>query len=172
MGIAVNRVALGYNYAKGSDIYQRIAGACPVGTGLLDGSSLICKAAGLAWFVAPRSTEILTTRAEGGETASVACAVLVTGFSDWFVPTIGQLGNPGYICRNNWVTCTPGVGITTNYCTTCNYASCTIVVYTVFKGPTFTRYNVQEFGTGVVGCFDVGDTTNLARYRTFRCVTY
>ena len=177
MGIAVNRVALGYNYAKGSDIYQRIAGACAVGTGLFDGSSLICKAGGVAWFVAPRSSQIICTRVGGGETAAVDCAVLVTGLSGWFVPTIGQLENPGYCCRVNWVTCTPGVGVSTNYTTrnpntctpgvACAYASTSIGQ--VFKGPT--TYYIQNFADGIIGCYDINDTS-CAFYRTFRCVTY
>jgi hypothetical protein len=173
MVIAVNKVVLGLNYANKNIPYIRTARACPAGTPLPDGSALICKAGGLAWFVAPRSTELLTTRTAGGETNSVTCAAAVTGVSGWFVPTIGQLGNPGYSCRVNWVTCTPDVGISTNYCTTCFYASTsTFVVPGSYKVAPETYYQIKEFATGTNSCYNVNDATSLARYRTFRCITY
>jgi hypothetical protein len=170
MSINVNRVVVGVNYSDRNVAYTRSARG-PVGGTLPDGSSLICKAGGLAWFVSPRSTELLTTRVAGGETNSINCAVAVTGVSGWFVPTSAQLNNPGYLCRVNWVTCTPGVGVSTNYSTSCCYASTTLICQCVYKAPANCFQVVQSFANGTVVCLCCTDTTPL-RYRTFRCITY
>ena len=175
MGISVNKVAVGYNYTKctASDVYRRFASCCPAGTGLFDGSSIICKAGGTAWFVAPRSTEIYCPNNPNPEADSLACVTLVTGISDWFLPDSTLLNNPGYVCRNNWVTCTPGVGISTNYTTcitgqVCSYYSTTGAY--IFKGPN--NRLMQNFGDGGVSCYDLNDATNKMALRRFRCVTY
>jgi len=92
---------------------------CPVGTTLLDGSRIICKAGGTAWIVAPYCTEaILNTRWAGGqynttlvgdkccicEWSELETQLINCGFNpcDWFVPSYTQLQNPGYVCKANW----------------------------------------------------------------------
>ena len=155
------------------DPFYRTALLCPLGTPAIRGDgadvgSLLCKAGGLAWFVAPKSSEILCTRPQGGEQAALDCVVKVTGITDWFVPNTDFLNNPGYVCKQNWNTCIKGVGITTNYVTCCYYGSTTIVA--ISKGPT--NYQIQELGAGVISCYDVNDATNNVLYRTIRCITY
>ena len=90
---------------------------CPVGTALLDGSRIICKAGGTAWIVAPSCTQVNSQWA-GGQYNSTAvgdkCCIcewsgletqlISCGFNpcDWFVPSCTQLYNPGFVCRTNW----------------------------------------------------------------------
>ena len=89
---------------------------CPEGTVLPDGSAIICKAGGTAWIVAPISTQVggatwngTTTDLVGDKCcvcdwSSLCTALVSAGFNpgDWFVPSCGQLQNPGYVCRTNW----------------------------------------------------------------------
>ena len=109
MALNVNRVTLGFNYNNyDTSYFSRVAKACPVSsTALADGSFLICKAGGMAWFVSPNSTQIGSTW--GGSSAvspwgSLSACLSARGYTptQWFVPSIGQLQNPGYLCRDNW----------------------------------------------------------------------
>jgi len=92
--------------------------ACPVGTILPDGSSIICKNGGTAWIVAPSCTQVNGATWNGSTTACLgrpaSCIsdwptlnslMLQCGFnpSDWFVPSISEL-QMGYLCRCNWDT--------------------------------------------------------------------
>ena len=65
-----------------------------------EGGFLICKASPLRWVVSPRSAEVSRTwylRNDANTTAQS-----VSGCTGWFVPTISQLQNPGYLCRSFW----------------------------------------------------------------------
>jgi hypothetical protein len=90
-----------------------------VGATLIDGSKLICKAGGTAWFVAPESTQIGSAWANGqynfsqlgdkcciSEWGTLGSLLSSTIFNyvatEWFVPSRDQLANPGYLCRTNW----------------------------------------------------------------------
>lgn len=99
------------------DAINALAVACPEGTTLPDGSRIICKAGGVAWIVAPSSTEVLqtwnnsTTTLVGNKCCvcdwPTLCARLIAcGFNpnDWCVPNITDLNNPGYVCRTKWDT--------------------------------------------------------------------
>ena len=102
-----------------------LAISCPEGTILPDGSALICRAGGKAWIVAPETTQV--GEPWGNYTAcgsidnspagvSVHPEITSTNFpvlynqliscgfnpSDWFVPCVELLQNPGYVCRTNW----------------------------------------------------------------------
>ena len=189
MAINVNRVAVNPSYALGTDFYFRYAKVCPVGTGLPDGSSLICKAGGLAWFVAPKASEIICTRIgdQGcpatcacGFVAARSCVLALTGVTGWFIPSYAQLINPGYCCRANWTTTLLGITSTADYstCTVCDpglgisgasaYASDTCI-------PRFqsTVYCTIDFvNNGCPSVLEVADTTSRVFIRTFRCVTY
>jgi hypothetical protein len=77
--------------------------------------------------------------------------MLQCGFnpSDWFVPCISQLQNPGYSCRTNWDFSSAGYWSSTEYSSTC---ACFL-------------------------CFSNGLTCNCTKanfncVRAFRCVTY
>ena len=64
------------------------------------GGFLICKASPLRWVVSPRSAEVSRTwylRNDANTTAQS-----VSGCTGWFVPTLSQLQNPGYLCRSFW----------------------------------------------------------------------
>jgi hypothetical protein len=94
-----------------------IVSVCPVGTTLPDGSRIICKAGGTAWIVAPSITQVSQTW-NGTTNTLVGTMCCVCSWptlntklidccfnpADWFVPSISQLQNPGYVCRTQWDT--------------------------------------------------------------------
>ena len=98
--------------------YSQFAKCNDEGSETYDGSRLICKAGGVAWFVAPSSTQVESQWAGGqynstqcGDKCCIsewtaACNALISGgiecVNSWFVPSITQLNNPGYECRTNW----------------------------------------------------------------------
>jgi hypothetical protein len=84
-----------------------------------DGSRLICKANGVACVVAPNCTQLGSQWAGGQynttqvgnkccicEWPALNTRLLQCGFNpcDWFVPSISQLNNPGFVCRTQWDT--------------------------------------------------------------------
>jgi hypothetical protein len=103
-----------------SDQYYACFAKCnDVGSTTFDGSRLICKAGGIGWFVAPSSTQVIGPWAGGQynstEVEDKCCisewSALQTTLENrsrpidstkWFVPSITQLNNPGYVCRTNW----------------------------------------------------------------------
>ena len=112
------------------------------------GGTIICKASSVAWIVAPRGTEVSRTWYLRGDANTRAQAV--TGCTGWFVPTCGQLQNPGYTCRTFW----------DSFSSTRYWSS--------------TEFNAT--GAWVV-CFDIGVITNPNKsntscVRAFRCVSY
>jgi hypothetical protein len=120
-----------------------------------EGGFLICKASPLRWVVSPYSAEVGRTwylRNDANTTAQS-----VSGCTGWFVPTISQLQNPGYICRSFWGP------------SPC-YSSITYWSSTEGAPP-----NNADFACYV--CFTTGNAilTNKAGascVRAFRCVTY
>ena len=89
----------------------------PVGCTLPDGSRIICKNGGTAWIVAPSCTQVSSQWAGGqynstavgtkcciSEWSGLQSQLIACGFnpSDWFVPNVNQLLNPGYACRTQW----------------------------------------------------------------------
>lgn len=160
MGLIVSKVVLGGNYdIRSSTYYSRIAKSCPVTTALPDGSRLICKAGGIAWFVAPSCTQVGQSWAGGSglvcEWSSLSLALTNNGFkpTDWFVPSISVLNNPGYVCRTNW----------DSFCST-NYWSSS----QGFFAPTAYRTNFTDGSSGIVN-YNKGNSYCV---RAFRCVTY
>ena len=94
--------------------------ACPAGTTLLDGSRIICKSSGTAWIVAPSCTQVsqtwngTTTLLVGDKCcvcdwSTLQAQLINCGFNpcDWFVPSLSQLQNPGWVCRTQWDTFSP-----------------------------------------------------------------
>jgi hypothetical protein len=116
-----------------------------------EGGFLICKASPLRWVVSPRSAEVSRTwylRNDANTTAQS-----VSGCTGWFVPTNGQLQNPGYCCRSFW-------GPSPCYSSTFYWSS------TEIGGSTACRVR-----------FDNGTATSTHKanpecVRAFRCVTY
>jgi len=151
-----------------SDRYYACFAKCnPVGSTTYDGSRLICKSGGTGWFVAPSSTQVSSQWAGGqynstqvGDKCCIsewtaACNALISGGIEcvncWFVPSITQLNNPGYICRTNWDSFdAPGYWSSTE--------------------DSSNNACGQLFGIGCVG--GSGPKTLTYRVRAFRCVTY
>ena len=65
-----------------------------------EGGYLICMASPVRWIVSPRSVEVSRTWYSRNDANTTAQAV--SGCTGWFVPHIGQLRNPGYLCRSFW----------------------------------------------------------------------
>ena len=112
------------------------------------GGYLICRSGGTVWVVAPSSTEayicwcsrnVAVTNAE----SNAACG-------DWFVPTSGQLQNPGYECRTYWDSYSSWY-----YWSSTNYNSGCAVAVNLTDGTTF-----------------LSSKTTPRFVRAFRCVTY
>ena len=127
------------------------AESCALGACIpqLGGSRIICKNGGLAWLVAPISTEVSRTWycREDAVTRAIAVTSVTTG---WFVPCIGQLQNPGYLCRSFW----------DSYSSTLYWSS--------------TEFNCSD---ACILNFTTGNTNNCNNsyttcVRAFRCVTY
>ena len=127
------------------------AESCALGACIpqLNGSRIICKNGGLAWLVAPMSAEVGRSWycREDAVTRAIAVTSLTTG---WFVPTSGQLANPGYLCRSFW----------DSYSSICYWSS------------TDTTSDIacsMSFNLGITGN-NYKTYTNCVR--AFRCVTY
>ena len=162
MGVTVGPSEWWLRTTEGASYFAII---CPTGTTLPDGSRIICKACGTAWIVAPACTQVSSAWAGGQYNSTLVgnkCCIFEwpglqsqlanCGFnpSDWFVPSISQLSNPGYICRTQWDT---------------------------FSA---TYYWSSTEGSATGGCFlnfSNGNTYNFNKpntfcVRAFRCVTY
>jgi hypothetical protein len=112
------------------------------------GGHIICKAASNLWIVSPRCAEVSRTwdLIENANTLANTC----TSCNGWFVPTIAQLQNPGYLCRTYWDLFTSATyWSSTDFNTTC---ACLV---------GFTN-----------GVSSTGIKTTASRVRSFRCVTY
>jgi hypothetical protein len=67
-----------------------------------EGGFLICCASPTRWVVAPNTSEVSRTWHLRNDANTRAQQV--SGCTGWFVPTVSQLQNPGYICRTFWDT--------------------------------------------------------------------
>jgi len=65
-----------------------------------EGGYLICESSGVRWVVSPIASEV-TRDWYSREHANIR-AQQVSGCTGWFVPTVTQLQNPGWICRTYW----------------------------------------------------------------------
>ena len=133
-----------------------VVGICSLGTAVGPGGSrIICKSSGVAIIVAPRSAEVSRTwycRNDAVTTAGSITGLTTSAFSStgWFVPTLGQLQNPGYLCRSFW----DSYSSTLYWSSTETFANGAYFVYFT----NGTAYGTNKTYTGCV--------------RAFRCVTY
>jgi hypothetical protein len=139
-----------------------VVSTAPVGSTLPDGSRLICKAGGTAWIVAPASTQVAQTwnNSTSTQVGNKCCAcdwptlntrLINCGFNpaDWFVPSMGQFLNPGYLCRTNWDT------------------------YVNNRYWTSTESNATSACESFLGGIaNINVKTESQQVRAFRCVTY
>jgi len=114
----------------------------------LEGGYLICQASSVQWIVAPAATEVSRNWHSRNDAVTTANASAACG--DWFVPTCGQLQNPGYTCRTYWDSCSSAYYWSS---TECNGTFAWIVYFT--SGNTIGG---NKSGTGCV--------------RALRCVSY
>ena len=114
-----------------------------------DGGNTICRTGGgVAWIVAPASSEV--SRTWNGRNDAVTTATNCTSATGWFVPATGQLQNPGYCCRTHW----DSYSSTYYWSSTCNAIS--------FAGNVlFTNGTAYSWDKAAAFCV-----------RAFRCVTY
>ena len=113
-----------------------------------EGGFLICKASPLRWVVSPISAEVSRTWYLRNDANTRAQQV--SGCTGWFVPTCGQLQNPGNACRSFW-----------DSFTSAYYWSSSE------NSPTFGQLIFMGGGNAA------GDTkVATCRVRSFRCVTY
>jgi len=139
----------------------------PVGSATYDGSRLICKSGGTGWFVAPSSTQVQGQWAGGQyNSTSVDDKCCISEWSSleaalegatrridstkWFVPSISQLNNPGYICKTYW-------------------DSFDAASYWSSTETNATDACIQDIADGTIDC---NGKTDSFRVRAFRCVTY
>ena len=118
------------------------------------GGFLICKSASVYWIVAPNTSEVSRNWYARGD--SNTRAQQVSGCTGWFVPSCGQLQNPGYICRTYW----DSFSSTTYWSDT--------------EAGNVTNAFVVNFSTGTASSVEKTpycSPTNCC-VRSFRCVTY
>ena len=117
-----------------------------------EGGNVVCISGGTFWIVAPNTTEVSRNWYSRDDAVTTAQASASCG--DWFVPTCGQLQNPGYTCRTYWD----------------SYSS----------GAPEASYWSNQIVAGAFGCrvrfTDGSAATQLAGngycVRAFRCVSY
>lgn len=111
------------------------------------GGFLIARGGSNLWIVSPRCTEV--SRSWGSRDDAITLANTCTSFNGWFIPSVTQLKNPGYLCRTYWDSFSP-----TYYWTNNAFFFCGCVV---------------NFTNGADSCLS---TLGTVCARAFRCVTY
>ena len=127
-----------------------VATNTPDGRASIEGGWYICRGpVGIAWIVASLNAEVSRNWYSRDDAVTIANAS--TGCTGWFVPTISQLQNPGYTCRQYWdaYSSAQSYWSSTDFITPCACAVCFVngVASYIFKG-------------------------HIRCVRAFRCVTY
>jgi hypothetical protein len=115
-----------------------------------NGSRLICKSAGVGWIVAPSTTQVSRTWYCRNDAIIEAGRVTQTCCTQWFVPTVTQLQNPGYCCRTFW----------DSFSAACYWSS----TESTAPNGCFVNFNAGYANNS-------GKTSGIC-VRAFRCVTY
>lgn len=147
-----SRSSVGAGGAGGFTFGKRRAPIVPSFLGCFcDGGYLICQSGGVRWIVAPASSQVV--RSWYSRNNANTTAQQVSGCTGWFVPTIGQLQNPGYACRNFWdsYSCS-------GYWSSTDYA--------------YANARALNFATGGLIFAPSNEKPNYFNVRSFRCVTY
>ena len=87
-----NAIINTYNFTTAADIPALGEAGC--------GGYLICCSSNNLWIVAPASTQVQRNWYNRNDAVTTANANAACG--DWFIPSCGQLKNPGYQCRTYW----------------------------------------------------------------------
>jgi len=124
-----------------------------------EGGFLICKASPLRWIVSPYSAEVSRNWYNRGDASTRAQQV--SGCTGWFIPTLSQLQNPGYVCRSFWGP---------SPCYSCGTHACSIARY--WSSTPGHNAHIAKFVDFHAGhCSTNGRVATLC-VRAFRCVTY
>lgn len=140
---------------------------CQCATVDCGGFFICCGPSTTKWFVAPSCTQVLRSWYNREDAVGVASACM--GSCGWFVPTCGQLQNPGFSCRIYWDGCcsfTPGgaiFGISKDYWSS-----------TAINGAQSWRVDFQTGGSTIRGDIEqpyAGNYNNVfsGQIRAFRC---
>jgi len=115
-----------------------------------EGGYIICQASSVQWIVAPSSTEVQRDWYSINDAVTNAESNAACG--DWFVPTCGQLVNPGYVCKIYWDL----------YCQSRYWSNTEVPGFPYFAYCMHMNNGVPG-STNKGGCYFV---------RAFRCVSY
>lgn len=117
-----------------------------------EGGYFICYGGGVQWIVAPSSTQVQRTWNARADSVTTANASAPCG--DWFVPSCGQLKNPGYVCRSYWdsISCPPNS------------------IYWSNAANSPTQAISLDFADGTT--YNVFAKSGIFGVRAFRCITY
>lgn len=136
--------------------------ACTGVAGVNDcqGFFICCGPSTCKWFVAPSCTQITTNwRGGSGCTDAINCANSLMGSCGWFVPSCGQMQNPGYCCRTYWDTYN-----SSSYWTTSD----------TFGNPPFFKDTISMVNGACTNTITVAapysGSCSYCRFRTFRTV--
>jgi hypothetical protein len=121
-----------------------------------NGSRLICKSAGVGWIVAPVTTQVGRSWYCRNDAVLEAQRLTQTCCTQWFVPTVSQLQNPGFCCRTFW----DSFSCATYWTSTENDATTACAVNFSNGGMAICNKCSANYGIAP-GCV-----------RAFRCVTY
>ena len=119
-----------------------------------EGGFLICMASPIRWVVSPRCAEI--SRCWYCRSDLISVTQSCTGCTGWFVPSNGQLQNPGVCCRFFW-------GPSPCYSSTRYWSDTDVFAHAA--GTTC-------FADGNIGHSSWAGKTSPFCLRAFRCVTY
>jgi hypothetical protein len=136
------------------DTYSFTTASGPALGSLYLGGYLICCASPTRWVVAPSSSEVSRDWYTRGDANTRAQAV--SGCTGWFVPTCGQLQNPGYACRVYW----------DSYVSTSYWSD---------SQGSFQQGGAFPWAQYVClsnGSYSQTNKTNIKCVRSFRCVAY
>jgi len=89
----------GLNIGGGTASYSFTTVAPSLGSAY-EGGYFICASGGVRWVVAPISAQVCRSWHSRNDANTTAQSI--SGCSGWFVPTCGQLQNPGHTCITYW----------------------------------------------------------------------
>ena len=141
----------GLNIGGGTASHSFTLKGLPALGSSFEGGTLICKSGGVGWVVA--TTSAIVCRNWYDRAQANTRAQQVSGCTGWFVPTCGQIQNPGYQCRTYWDCCGIGNG----------------VYWSNSPSPPGQGVAVNAFSNSVDF---VNNKPNILMVRSFRCVSY
>jgi hypothetical protein len=136
-------------FATSSTATATVTVTAPALGSSFQGGFLIRRSGGVNWIVAPASSQVARIWASRND--AITTAQQVSGCSGWFVPSCGQMQNPGYVCRQYWDT------------------DCNFLFWSNTDFNACAAWSVG--GNSGTAYTDLGKYFTL-RVRAFRCVTY